>query len=109
MYDFEIFIGILACIATIILIFMFVVSNIMDWLMTLKEKIVVKDKVPGGHGGGMNYYNSSPSYNAIAEQLKMVIESIDNLPESAKMITSLDEDFVAKVSAAKEVLSRIKR
>lgn len=82
------------------------------------KKHVLQDKLPGAGGWKSNNINpaanwpypsgSSPKMDPSFDKLELVVEAFDKLPESAKMIASLDEDFMKALTDAKNYMERMR-
>lgn len=83
-----------------------------------KPKYVLQDLTTGLGGWKSNNINpaanwpypnsSSPKTDPSFDKLELVVEAFDKLPESAKMIASLDEDFMKALTDAKNYMERMR-
>ena len=68
------------------------------------RKYPLQDKLPG-LGGSVSNPVLKPIKTLGYKHLEKVVKAFDNLPQSVKMMLSLDENFMNEIMKAKEFLS----
>lgn len=73
----------------------------------IKEKLVVRDKLYGHEHKSYSdsYVSPGPRLSDYKDNLSSVIKAFDNLPESAKMIACLDEEFMHAIHSARKLVN----
>jgi hypothetical protein len=69
-----------------------------------KQKHVLQDLTPGLGGYHGKPINLPPLKTLGYKHLEKVINAFDNLPQSAKMIVSMDEIFMTTIEEARKLL-----